>query len=262
MTLHRIDFTPDLVTHLCLLGVRGIRPGTAMADGETVVEAPVNLAGAYIWDTPVEIGAFTYLGHESQLSFTRIGRYCSVAKLVQVGLDRHPTDWLTSSALAFMRYDAFEAPFRDEDLAWERKLPVFAGESSDTRTTVIGNDVWIGSGACIRDGVTIGDGAVIGAMAVVTRDVPAYAVVAGSPARILRMRFPDGVIERMLAVRWWRYNLLELEIDLTDPMAALDRIEERAAAGDLQPYAPEPLNLVAEARRFRKAQRLLGLQAA
>lgn len=261
MTPHRIDFTRELVTHLRLLGVRGIRPGTRMVHPETAVEPPADLVGAHVWDTPVEVGAFTYFGHESQLSFTRIGRYCSVAKLVQIGLDRHPVEWLTSSALGFMRHDAFEAPFRDDDLAWERKLPVFESDASATRTTTIGNDVWIGSGACIRDGVAIGDGAVIGAMSVVTRDVPPYAIVAGAPARVLRMRFPDAVIERMLAVRWWQYNLLELDIDLTDPMAALDRIEELAAAG-LRPYAPAPLNLVAEARRFRQAQRLLGLQAA
>jgi len=112
----------------------------------------------------------------------------------------------------------------------------------------------------VKQGVTIGDGAVIGAMAVVTRDVPAYAVVAGSPARVIRMRFPELVIERMLALGWWQYNLLELAIDHTDPMRALDSIEALVAAG-LKSYAPEPLNLAAEARRFRKAQRRL-LQAA
>ncbi len=256
MTLHRIDFTPDFIAHLRLLGVRGIVPGTWAVDSDTLVEAPVNLACAYLWDTPVAIGAFTYLGHESQLAQTRVGRYCSIAKLVQIGLDRHPTEWLTTSALAFMRYDAFEAPFRDDDLDWERMLPVADKGESATRTTTIGNDVWIGSGAVVRDGATIGDGAVIGANAVVTRDVPPYAIVAGAPARVIRMRFPDPVVERLLAVQWWRYNILELDIDLTDPMRALDKVEEHVATG-LEPYAPEPLNLVAEARRFRKAQKLL-----
>jgi len=92
-------------------------------------------------------------------------------------------------------------------------------------------------------------------MAVVTRDVPPYAVVAGTPARLIRMRFLDAVIERMLAVQWWQYNLLDFAIDLSDPMRALDAIEAAAADG-LQPYAPEPLNLATEARRFRKAQRM------
>jgi virginiamycin A acetyltransferase len=254
MTQQLIDFSPELVAHLRLLGVHGITPGIWRVDSESEVETPANLSHAYVWDAPVSIGAFTYLGYDSQFSQARIGRYCSVAKLVQIGLDRHPTNWLTSSALAFMEYAPFEDPLRDEDPAWQRALPVFDRGESGRRTTVIGNDVWIGSGAFLRDGVTIGDGAIIGANAVVTHDVPAYAIVGGSPARIIRMRFPDPVIERMLAVQWWRYNILDLDLDLTDPMRALDAIEAAVAAG-LQPYAPPRLNLLAEVRQFRKLQR-------
>jgi acetyltransferase-like isoleucine patch superfamily enzyme len=254
MTLHRIDFTPELLEHLRVHGVSGITPGLHKVDDASLIETPVNLSHAYVWDTPVEISAFTYLGYEAQVSFARIGRYCSIAKLVQIGLDNHPTDWLTSSALAFMRYDPFEDPFRYDDHAWERTLPITDKGEAETRTTIIGNDVWIGCGVVVRDGVTIGDGAVIGANAMVTRDVPPYAVVAGAPARVIRMRFPDALIERMQAVRWWRYNILDLAIDPRDPERALDAIEAAVAAG-LQPYAPIPLNLAGEARRFHKAQR-------
>lgn len=70
----------------------------------------------------------------------------------------------------------------------------------------IGNDVWICQRAVIISGVTIGDGAVIGANAVVTKDVPPYAVVGGSPARILKYRFPKNTIEKMLAIRWWEWD--------------------------------------------------------
>lgn len=69
--------------------------------------------------------------------------------------------------------------------------------------TIIGNDVWIGREAVIMPGVQIGDGAIIGAHAVVGSNVPAYAIVAGNPARIIRKRFPDDVITRLLAIRWW-----------------------------------------------------------
>jgi virginiamycin A acetyltransferase len=254
VTLHRIDFTPELIAHLGLLGVRGIQPGLHLVHSDSRLEVPTYLAHAFVWGTPVEIGAFTYLGSDSQISQARIGRYCSIAKLVQIGLDRHPTQWLTTAALAFVEFGEFESLFRNDDPAWQRALPVADRDESSLRTTVIGNDVWIGSGAFLRDGVTIADGAIIGANAVVTRDVPPYAIVGGSPARLIRMRFPDPVIERMLAVQWWRYNLLDLDVDLTDPMRALDAIEARIAAG-LQPYAPEPLDLAGEARRFRRASR-------
>ena len=256
MTLRHIDFSPEFVAHLRLLGVHGITPGGRKVDSESQVETPVNLSHAYVWDSPVSIGAFTYLGYDTQLSQVEVGRYCSIAKLVQIGLDRHPTHWLTSSALAFENYEPFEDSLRDENPAWQRVLPVTNRGEASRRTTVIGNDVWVGSGAFLRDGVTIGDGAVIGANAVVTRDVPPYAIVGGSPARVIRMRFPDAVIERMLAVQWWRYNILDLDLDLTDPMRALDTIEAHVAAG-LQPYAPLRINLIAEAQRFRKAQRQL-----
>ncbi len=257
MTLHNIAFSPEFVAHLGLMGVRGAPVGMFPVHAETAFEAPVDLRGAYVWNTPMQIGAFTYLGEEAHLEHVRIGRYCSIGKRAQIGLSTHPTGWLTTSALGFMPFPAFENHFRDEDPAWQRALPV---GDNPAETTHIGNDVWIGANAMVKQGVTIGDGAVIGAMAVVTRDVPAYAVVAGSPARVIRMRFPDMVIERMLALRWWQYNLLELALDHTDPMRALDAIEALVAAG-LESYAPEPLNLAAEARRFRKAQRRL-LQAA
>lgn len=69
--------------------------------------------------------------------------------------------------------------------------------------TVIGNDVWIGRGATILPGVRIGDGAVVAAKAVVAKDVPPYAVVAGNPATVVKRRFPDAVVETLLALRWW-----------------------------------------------------------
>lgn len=253
MTLHNIAFSPEFVAHLGLMGVRGVPIGMFPIHAETAFEAPVDLRGAYVWNTPMQVGAFTYLGEEAHLEHSRVGRYCSIGKRAQIGLSTHPTGWLTTSALGFMPFPAFEDHFRDEDPAWQRALPV---GDNPARTTRIGNDVWIGANAMVKQGVTIGDGAVIGAMAVVTRDVPAYAVVAGTPARVIRMRFPDAVIERMLALRWWQYNLLDLALDHTDPARALDAIEA-AVAGGLQPYAPAPMLLAAEARAFRKAQRKL-----
>jgi carbonic anhydrase/acetyltransferase-like protein (isoleucine patch superfamily) len=92
----------------------------------------------------------------------------------------------------------------------------------------IGNDVWIGSGAVVLSGVHIGDGAVIGAHAVVARDVPAYAVVAGNPAQALRMRFDDATIAALVEAAWW--ELPRNEVERLIPLLQSTRAAELIAA--------------------------------
>ena len=73
-------------------------------------------------------------------------------------------------------------------------------------TTTVGNDVWIGCNVVVLPGVTIGDGAVVAAGSIVTKDVPPYAIVAGSPARVLRYRWDEKTVERVAALRWWDWD--------------------------------------------------------
>lgn len=90
--------------------------------------------------------------------------------------------------------------------------------------TVVGNDVWIGYDSLILPGVTIGDGAVVGARAAVMRDVPPYAVVAGNPARVVRMRFDEAAVARLLEIRWW-------ELGHREDHAPRHGLERRARRG-------------------------------
>lgn len=98
-------------------------------------------------------------------------------------------------------------------------LPHYADSFADLPDTVIGHDVWIGHGALILPGARIGHGAIIGAGAVVTGLVPDYAVVAGNPARVVRLRFAPEVIARLLAHGWWDWPVARIEASLAQIMA-------------------------------------------
>ena len=138
-----------------------------------------------------------------------IGRFCQFA---------HGTRFITASANHPM--DGFStfpfSIFRPETMMDYRDLALLRGD------TVIGNDVWTGYGATVLPGVTIGDGAIVGAKAVVGGDVPPYAVVAGNPARVVRMRFPAETIERLLRIRWWDW-----------PVAAISRHRAAIEGADI-----------------------------
>lgn len=144
-----------------------------------------------------DIGEYTYglptvlPGIRAKL---RIGRFCSIAEGVVIDLGwSHRTDLATTYPLW-----AFPEDWpRARDL---NPLDVLFVPKGDV---VIGNDVWIGREAIIMPSITIGHGAVIGARSVVTKDVEPYSIVAGSPARVVRKRFDEKTIERLLVIRWW-----------------------------------------------------------
>ncbi len=156
----------------------------------------------------MEVGRHTY-GHEQitirswgESSKLRIGSFCSIADRVVVFLGgNHRSDWVTTY------------PFPAFADRWER-----ARGSERPHTTkgdvVIGNDVWVGSNATIMSGVTVGDGAVIGANSCVAGDVAPYAVVAGNPARQLRLRFDPETIEKLLEIRWWEWSDERIEANV------------------------------------------------
>jgi virginiamycin A acetyltransferase len=110
----------------------------------------------------------------------------------------------------------------------ERYDPAHYGSGHKGDTT-IGNDVWIGREATILPGVTVGDGAIIAAKAVVSRDVPAYAIVAGNPARTVKMRFEPDIIDRLLAVAWWNWPVEKVTRNIPliagGDVAALEKAE-------------------------------------
>lgn len=201
----------------------------------TLIETPTSIdEGRFSIDA---IGAYTYLGGGgSQFDHVAvIGRFCSIASGVVAGLPEHPTHFLSAHPLfegAAMW--AAEPEFRDSNRATISKAQGLLYRWREHRfgKIEIGHDVWIGEGAFIRRGVTIGNGAVVAARAVVVNDVPPYAVVAGTPARILRFRFDPDTIAAIEKIQWWHYGLSALDsVDFTDPQLAIPTIERNIAAG-------------------------------
>jgi acetyltransferase-like isoleucine patch superfamily enzyme len=144
-----------------------------------------------------EIGDFTYGAPKVRFADMgaklTIGRYGSIADGVEILLGgNHRLDFVSTY------------PFSAPELAsiWP-EAPATRAYQYGNGDVHIGHDVWLGSGCMILSGVTIGDGAVVAARAVVTRDVPAYAVVGGNPAKLIRCRFDDTTVARLLATKWW-----------------------------------------------------------
>lgn len=160
------------------------------------------------------IGRFSYIGRNSTIQNTTIGPFCSVASDVLIGLGTHPGNLFSTSPVFYRVNNIFKVRLIDKDHDFE-----------EYRLIEIGHDVWIGARAIVLDGVRIGDGAVIAANAVVTKDVPPYAVVAGVPARIVKERLSRGGVAFLQKSRWWTWSLDEIHKrmhELNEQVTSLD----------------------------------------
>ncbi len=148
----------------------------------------------------VSLGYCSYLNKNCDLANTEIGRYTSIGNGVTTVLGKHPTDTFVSTHPAFYSASALGYSYVTEDRFVEM---TYLDEASRIQVR-IGNDVWIGSNVQIMEGVTIADGCVVAAGAVVTKDTEAYGIYAGVPARLIRKRFDDETIEKLLHLQWWK----------------------------------------------------------
>ncbi len=169
-----------------------------------------------------EVTAGKYFGMNESCFIARatIGAYCAIGARTSINPFNHPTTWLSTNEF---QYHPKSFDWVDE---WNDFKRLERTPDMIPRVT-IGNDVWTGHNVNIMAGVSVGDGAVIAAGAVVTKDVPPYAIVAGVPATIRKFRFDEKTIERLLAVRWWDLDLIALSgLNFRDVPSCLDRLEE------------------------------------
>ena len=150
----------------------------------------------------VTMDDYSYIGKCSIIHNTRIGKFTSISACCVIGLPGHPTNHISTSPIFISSSNALEEKWIEKSV-YKSIIDV-----------EIGNDVWIGYGAMIPNNIKVGDGAIIAAGAVVTKDVPPYAIVGGVPARVIKYRFPQEVIEQLLLLRFWDRPVNEIKKNL------------------------------------------------
>ena len=147
----------------------------------------------------VSLGVHSYVSKNTSLAEITVGKFCSIGPDVKNHLANHPTNVFVSTHPAFYSPNSPTDSFSDQ---------LRFNEYGENVT--VGNDVWIGAESLLMDGIKIGNGAIVAARSVVTKDVPPYAIVGGTPARIIRYRFDDGMIELLDESQWWDWDLADI----------------------------------------------------
>ena len=186
----------------------------------------------------ISAGAFSYCRSANMPHDFQLGRYCSVGPSAMLGYQEHPIDrvsthpFTTHAHMARMARDEFGTKIRQQPHVFSAPAPE------------IGSDVWIGAQSILKRGIKIGHGAVIATRAFVAKDVPPYAVVGGLPARVIKYRFDETTIERLLTLQWWDYNFADFaDLDTANVPDFISALEDRISSGGISPMDNEPIAL-------------------
>lgn len=173
--------------------------------------------------TEVQMGRFVEIGKGSRIAYSSfddysycdrfadianatIGKFSNIASYVRIGATDHPMETASLHHFLYRSADYWDDAEHDEAFFAHRK----------SRRAYIGHDTWIGHNAMIKPEVTVGHGAIVAAGAIVTQDVAPFTIVAGTPARVMRLRQPLDIAERMIALAWWDWDHDRIRIALED----------------------------------------------
>jgi len=169
----------------------GCRLFEVNAEGNNIVYDRCTLSGA-------QLGAYSYLGQDAHAALIDIGRFCSIGPAFKCGFGSHPTNYVSTSPVFYSTRKQCGVSFAERD------------DFTEYHQTVVGHDVWIGANVYIKDGVSVGDGAIVAAGAVVSSNVAPYAIVGGVPAKCIRLRFDEAIVEKLLEIKWWNWSETDL----------------------------------------------------
>ncbi|WP_269846608.1 CatB-related O-acetyltransferase [Paracoccus binzhouensis] len=175
-------------------------------------------------DNVMVLGSLGYMSyaHSPARGFVT-GAFCSIASGVKIMGDMHPIERVSTHPVSYGQ--AYRRKAKDQGATDVR---IFSPYRPQQGLTQVNHDVWIGGDVMLAQGITIGTGAVIAARAVVTKSVPPYAVVGGVPAKVIKYRFPQPLIRRLLDTQWWTYSLRDLAgFSFDDPAAFCDAFQRR-----------------------------------
>lgn len=140
------------------------------------------------------ICSYSYISPSSVIICAKVGRFCSIADHCTVGIGNHSLKNISTSPIFYSKHNGTGFTWTDEN------------SYEEFQQVTVGNDVWIGTRVIVMGGLTIGDGAIIGAGSIVTKDIPPYAIAVGIPAKVIKYRFEQSVIDKLLEIQWWNMS--------------------------------------------------------
>jgi acetyltransferase-like isoleucine patch superfamily enzyme len=213
-----IDFFENTTTEPAFLfGIMKLNPGARII--QSTIRGPLYLNRNTQLGPDVVAGKYVGMNESCFIARATIGAFCAIGARTAINPFNHPTDWLSTNEFQYHPKSFDWVDEYNDFKRLERTPDMFA-------QVTVGNDVWTGHNVNVMPGVSVGDGAVIAAGSVVTKDVPPYAIVAGVPATVKRLRFSEKVVERLLRAKWWDLELRQLSgLPFRDVERCLDMIE-------------------------------------